>query len=785
MSDITVQVPAAAAAPAVSGGKGSSLWVGELASDVNETKLYEFFNPIAAVQSVRVCRNAVTRESLGYAYVNFQTPTDAEAAMDQRNYGELSGKVVRIMWAQRDPVVRRSNLGNVVIKRLPASITDRALHDIFKDFGHILSVKVARDAKGVSKGYGFVHFDSDKAAKDSIEIVNGTELEGSSAAVQVEVFVPRTQRQTAPDKWTNVFVKNIPKSYSEAALKAVFGTFGTITSAAVSMVDGKSVGFGFVNYADHEAAAAAAATLNDKDVETLPNLTPEDLAACRREDAAPKEGEAKGVKPGVKLFVGKALKKVERERAAKEKAEGMRRERQAKFHGCNLYVRNLDDSVDDAALRKEFDPFGAIVSAKVSMEDGRSRGHGFVCFESPEAASKAQAAMNRKLVAGKPLFVALWEAKEVRAARFNATQASAGGFSARRAAAAGGAPGGMVPGGMAGGPGMGGGFNPAMAMMMNPNMLIQGLMSMAAGNPALGEAMRTMSPAAMQQLMGVYLAQVQHVARSSMGGPGMAGGMGSPTGGAGPRGPGSVAGGPRTGGQFPGAGAGFAAPTGAPGMPGAAVRGPAGPRGARAAGAPGSVAPGAMRMGGPAGAAGPRGPMAAGPRGPMAAIVAGGRPGVQAGPRPGMPGAAAAALASSMQYRPADGARNMAAMMGMANMDPAQQAALIASMQAQQVAAAQQQAAAQAAPVGGQTRDQFVQQLASISNAQQRKNMIGEHLYTQVAGKQPALAGKITGMLLDGMEDSELLHLLETPTELDARIAEALDVLEQHNKSTA
>ncbi|EMD35479.1 hypothetical protein CERSUDRAFT_116224 [Gelatoporia subvermispora B] len=90
---------------------------------------------------------------------------------------------------------------------------------------------------------------------------------------------------------------------------------------------------------------------------------------------------------------------------------------------CNLFIKNIDTSIDSNGLFSHFRAYGQIVSARVMRnENGESRGFGFVSYQTPDQAAAAMHAMNGMLLGNKQLVVRLHEPKQLRqeklAARF-------------------------------------------------------------------------------------------------------------------------------------------------------------------------------------------------------------------------------------------------------------------------------------------------------------------------------------------------------------------------------
>nr|POE74562.1 polyadenylate-binding protein, cytoplasmic and nuclear [Quercus suber] len=698
------------AAPSTANPNSASLYVGELDPSVTEAMLFELFSSIGQVASIRVCRDAVTRRSLGYAYVNYNNAADGERALEELNYTLIKGKPCRIMWSQRDPALRKTGQGNVFIKNLDGAIDNKALHDTFAAFGNILSCKVAVDELSNSKGYGFVHYETAEAANQAIKSVNGMLL--NEKKVFVGHHIPKKDRMSKFEEmkanFTNIYVKNIDPEASENEFRELFEKYGDITSASLSLdhETGKSRGFGFVNYINHEDASRAVDELNETDFK------------------------------GQKLYVGRAQKKHEREEELRKQYEAVRQEKSAKYQGVNLYVKNLADEIDDDELRKIFEPYGAITSAKVmrdtlpadsvseskdgeetkeddeaetkeddknedEVEDiekkmqtvtiggekkvlGKSKGFGFVCFSNPDEATKACTELNQKMVRSKPLYVALAQRKEVRKSQLEASIQARNQVRLQHQATVGGVPPQFMQ------PQMFMGAN-GQPMMVPPGG--RGQMPFMQGMPAGGQ--RGGFPGAPQQ-----------------------GGRGGPQGM------------PQVPGMY--------------GMP---------PQMAAYNPAFGNPAAYAQIM------------QAA------QAQAMGGRGAGRGGQMPGMP---------MMPGMPGMPPQMMGQMGGRGNGGfPGQQRG---GMQGGRGVSEEQRG--RAPNRGPQSAGSGIDiQALQAAPPQQQKQMLGEALYPKIASQQPELAGKITGMLLE-MENNELLGLTGDDDALRAKVDEAMAVYNEYVKNS-
>lgn len=78
--------------------------------------------------------------------------------------------------SDRLPADHEIRYTNLYMKNLDQDITEELIKLKFSEFGKILSVKIAKDDNGTSKGFGFVSFESADSAKKAVEKMNGVQL---------------------------------------------------------------------------------------------------------------------------------------------------------------------------------------------------------------------------------------------------------------------------------------------------------------------------------------------------------------------------------------------------------------------------------------------------------------------------------------------------------------------------------------------------------------------------------------------------------------------------------
>ncbi|KCV72336.1 hypothetical protein H696_01730 [Fonticula alba] len=369
----------------------ASLFCGNLDPQTNESDLFEVFRNIGSIASILVVRDQVTRVSKGHAYINFYKYEDAQKAIESFAYHRIRDRKISLMWVQRDPSIRNSGVGNLFIRNLGPEIDEKLLVTLFSDVGKILSCKVPTDENGNSRGYGFVHFEKQEDADIVIRDYNNSEF--NKRKVTIEHYIPRSNRPAR--RFTNLYVKHYPSTFTEDDLVELFSPFGTITSLCIARDEKteKPRGFAFVNFETYEMANSALEALHNK------------------KEFPAEDGDDKPMK----LFVSEFQSRSTRVQALKTVRDARLAQNKRQFARCNLYVRGFPDTFTVEDLNAVFSKFGDIISSDIPKNpDGTSRCFGYVCMHNSEAATEAIKNLHDKTVDGITFYVAHHQAKNER-----------------------------------------------------------------------------------------------------------------------------------------------------------------------------------------------------------------------------------------------------------------------------------------------------------------------------------------------------------------------------------
>jgi len=202
------------------------LFVGNLSWDTSRDTLGDHFESCEGFVSARVAWDMDRQRSRGFGFVEFQTPEQAEAALQNMSETELDGRNVLVRYStaparprregndggrreynndrnsrypqrersfgdgdrpQREPRQPKQEQNpdtTLFVGNLPFSTRWQELKDLFAESGNVEFVDMAMGRDGRPRGFATIRMSTPDAAETAIAELNGHELEGRPMTVR-------------------------------------------------------------------------------------------------------------------------------------------------------------------------------------------------------------------------------------------------------------------------------------------------------------------------------------------------------------------------------------------------------------------------------------------------------------------------------------------------------------------------------------------------------------------------------------------------------------------------
>lgn len=195
---------------------GKRCYVSNLAWKTSWQDLKDKFRECGNVVYANVTRGEDGR-SKGWGIVEFETPDEAIAAVNQLNGADLGGRRISVREDREDRDVKQFTEGEegggsaprrgggggrrgrgrgprppvegepsgfqICVQGIPWKYTWKDLKDMFQEIGEVAHADVMFSQDGRSKGWGTVRFNTTETAQAAIEQYHGSQLEGRTLTV--------------------------------------------------------------------------------------------------------------------------------------------------------------------------------------------------------------------------------------------------------------------------------------------------------------------------------------------------------------------------------------------------------------------------------------------------------------------------------------------------------------------------------------------------------------------------------------------------------------------------
>jgi RNA recognition motif-containing protein len=311
----------------------------------------------------------------------------------------------------------------IYVSNLPFTTTDEQLRELFK--GHdIKTAYIAKRRNGRSKGFGFVNLVKESEQNAAISKVDGKEIDGRKITAKIAFNDPRRndQGELKEEFKTNlpkqgatsdtvVYVANIPWTFKDEELKGVFSGLDVKLATVATRRNGRSKGFGFVEFGSKEACIEALKKDQLKVLSSDP--TPQERiitvrASHNYRGNQPRENDNQ--QRGNNNRGGDNNRGGRRQRDSNNRGRSRDNNRRPTGNSNQgdrnpprklentLYVSNIPFDLDDNDLKQIFSEFHVKSSHVATRQNGKSRGFGFVEFNNAKDQTEALNALNQSEV---------------------------------------------------------------------------------------------------------------------------------------------------------------------------------------------------------------------------------------------------------------------------------------------------------------------------------------------------------------------------------------------------